>query len=147
MTVPKAVNHIRALVRWIAPWEDEGKSFLIVYTGIFSVLIIGSLAIGSTGAAQGLLQLAWLLTKLYLVYRLIISMVFILPLLIPSRRVKAIEVLGKTWQEKGELRLFDQSRSRRADLRVNRAFLRDEGFSRGAARKIVREYALPRWHY
>lgn len=147
MTVSKVVNHIRALVRWIAPWEDEGKSLLVVYTGFFSVLIIGSLAIGSTDAAQGLAQLVWLITKLYLVYRLIISIAFILPLLIPSRRSNAIEVLGNTWQEKGEPRLFDQYRSRRADLRFNRAFLRDEGFSRGAARKIVREYSLPRWHY
>ncbi len=152
MTAPiadrkKAVNYVRALVRWIAPWEDEGKSFLIVYTGIFFTLILGSLAFGSTDAAHGLAQLAWFLIKLYLVYRLVISMVFILPLLIPSRRASAIEVLGKIWQEKGEPRLFDQSRSRRADLRGSRAFLRDEGFNWGAARKIARECVLARRHY
>lgn len=134
----KAVNHIRALVRWITPWEDEGKSFLIVYTGFFSVMILASLAFGSSGAALGVVQFAWFLTKLYLIYKFAISSIFILPLLVPSHRAKAIEELRKTWQKNGEPRIFDRSRTRRECLRQDTKYLRGNGFSRRSARRQAR---------
>ncbi len=142
------VQHMRALIRWISPWTQDGKDFLSAYSIMIGTLSIICLVFGGQMTVIATTVLCTYIVVIYLAFRMIVTLSFVMPLLFASRQGAAKDDLQSQWREFANPRLFNRSRDRRADLRGSRSYLRKEGrFSRKDARKIARKYVNARRYY
>lgn len=132
-------QHMRALIRWIAPWQEDNRSFLVFYIMLCSVMLLLFAGLQNFLAIRAILGLSWLAAEIYLIIRVGVTIVLLLPLLLSRTRSNTWLVIKNDWCEKGEPRLFDGARTKREDRKVDIAFLCKQGFSRKSARKLSRE--------
>lgn len=91
-------RHLRALVRWCSPWEEDTFALLLVIAFLWTCVIAVSLLLGATEVAKGVASLAWVIFQVLVAWRLLLSLLFI-GLSFTEGRIKAFKSWRILWRD------------------------------------------------
>lgn len=132
------IQHLRATVRWISPWEEETQSHLIVITALLMTIVVIAMALGSNNVTLAILSLYWLGLKVFLIWRFALTIIFVVASF-RNGKAAALQTWKETWRNLGADPLFSNYRAYRLDS----AYLRQQGYSRKVARQWSRLLSAP----